>query len=82
MALWPRRSARPKPAGRSPTRWARRRGDVLAQWHLLEPQPWAADQGVFLAACGQSLGDQRHRLERLDGPAIDGRCPACQAIGN
>jgi hypothetical protein len=63
--------------------WARRHGQLFAQWHLLElaPQAGAINRGMFVAACGESLGDEEFMLERGEvEPAVGDRCSACQGI--
>jgi hypothetical protein len=63
--------------------WARRHGQLFAEWHLLElaPQAGAVNQGIFVAACGESLGDEEFMLERInEASAVGNRCSACQGI--
>ena len=61
------------------TRWVRRRGDALGDWHML-PAGAKSPRGVVLAACGTSLGDDEGKLEDHDGSLVGGRCAACQGI--
>lgn len=63
--------------------WARRHGQLFAEWHLLElaPQAGAVNRGMFVTACGESLGDEEFMLERVDAEsALGSRCSACQGI--
>ncbi len=61
-------------------RWARTRGDLLAEWHLLG-EPRQNIRGIVVAACGLSLGDDWTKLERMEGESVVGnRCAACQGI--
>ena len=63
--------------------WARRYGQLSVQWHLLakESQVGAVNRGLFVAACGENLGDEEGMLERMDDESVIGnRCPACQGI--
>ncbi len=63
--------------------WARRHGQLYAAWHLLElaPQAGAVNRGMFVAACGESLGDEEFMLERVEDASVVGdRCPACREI--
>ena len=62
--------------------WARRYGQLFAQWHLLgAASTGAINRGNLTAACGENLGDEEAMLERVDDDAMVGdRCPACQAI--
>jgi hypothetical protein len=43
--------------------WVRRRGDALAQWHMV-PRGAKSPRGVLLAGCGLSLADDADKLER------------------
>ncbi len=63
--------------------WARRYGQLFAQWHLLgAPSTGAINRGILTAACGENLGDDEAMLERVGNDSIvDDRCPACEAIG-
>ncbi len=62
------------------SQWARRRGDLLAEWHLLG-DPRQTNAGRVIAACGTNLGDDWSKLERDDDETIVGnRCAACQGI--
>ena len=64
------------------TRWARRHGQVFAQWHLLgAPSTGAVNRGLLTAACGENLGDEERAIERVEDESVVGnRCPACQGI--
>lgn len=64
------------------TRWARRHGQVFAQWHLLgAASAGAVNRGLLMAACGENLGDEESMLERVEDESVVGnRCPACQGI--
>ncbi len=61
------------------TRWVRRKGDALAEWHMI-PRGARAPSGVVIAACGLALGDDEANLERRDEALPGGRCGVCQGI--
>ncbi len=62
------------------TQWARQRGDVLAEWHLLG-DPRQTNAGLVIAACGTNLGDDWSKLERVEDESVVGnRCAVCQGI--
>jgi hypothetical protein len=58
------------------TQWARRKGDFLAQWHLLG-EPRRNSRGIVVAACGSSLGDGSDLERDDDESTVGNRCPAC-----
>jgi hypothetical protein len=62
--------------------WARRHGQLFAEWHLLgAASRGAVNRGQLVAACGENLGDEESMLERVDDESVIGnRCPACQGI--
>ena len=63
--------------------WARRYGQLFAEWHLLadQQQVGAVNRGLFIAACGENLGDEEGMLERMEDEAVIGnRCAACKGI--
>jgi hypothetical protein len=64
------------------TRWARRYGQVFAQWHVLgAAASGAVNRGQLIAECGENLGDEEGMLERVDEESVIGnRCAACQGI--
>jgi hypothetical protein len=62
--------------------WARRYGQLFAQWHLLgTASTGAINRGILTAACGENLGDEEAMLERVHVDAVvENRCPVCRAI--
>jgi hypothetical protein len=62
--------------------WARRHGQLFAQWHLMgAASTGAVNRGILTAACGENLGDEEAMLERVEDESVVGnRCPACQGI--
>jgi hypothetical protein len=62
--------------------WARRYGQLFAQWHLLgAATTGAVNRGILTAACGENLGDDEAMLERVEDTSVVGnRCAACQGI--
>lgn len=62
--------------------WARRYGQLFAQWHLLgAPSTGAVNRGYFTAACGETLGDEERAIEQVEDESVVGsRCAACQGI--
>jgi len=62
--------------------WARRHGQVFAEWHVLGgASSGAVNEGQLVAACGENLGDEEAMIERVEGESVIGnRCHACQAI--
>ncbi len=62
--------------------WARRHGQLFAQWQLLgAPSTGAVNRGILTAAGGENLGDEESMLERVEDDSVIGnRCPACQGI--
>ena len=63
-------------------RWARRHGQLFAEWHLLgQASTGAINRGQFVAECGENLGDDEAMLERVDDESVIGnRCAACQDV--
>jgi hypothetical protein len=55
---------------------ARQRETLLADWHLLG-EPRQTVRGLIVAACGQSLGEDWTKLERIEDESVVGnRCAA------
>jgi hypothetical protein len=60
--------------------WARPKGDVFAEWHLLG-RTSQTDRGIVVAACGSNLGDGTD-LERVDDESIVGHRCAWSSCSN
>jgi hypothetical protein len=59
-------------------RWVRKPGEVFAQWHLPGEAPvWAIDRGLFVAACGQSLGDSARLEQAHEDTRFGSHCLTC-----